>query len=264
MSKNTEEYLKLTQNWQDIIIKGNHIEISNHMNSGFSFHITREEYEIMKKNNPKYVHYYFGVEDGNFKILIIDDVADKDGEHKSVFKRNFENELVDIDPKNIPKLLEQLEGNIKSIESGELNEKDNTITPIEALNRSFRWKLFSSNWLKHKIQHMAKMKSGIFFPLIKNPIEDLDDIFKSPDSSNYAHHFFGLKLLKQKDSTVKNEDGTIQYPVDKMDNYMIDIIVTNITDMDYPEYFGDRSVICHEDYDKTYSGKKYSLLPNKI
>lgn len=254
------EYLKYTQNWQDLITKGDHLEISNHMNSGFSFHITRGEYNAMKINKPTYVHYYFGIEDGEFKILIIDDVADKAGNHGSVAKQTFKNELVDIDSD----ILEKLEGNIKSLESGELAEENkNTITPIEALNRSFRWKLFSSNWLEYKIKDMREMKGRVFFPLIKNPIKDLDDVFTSTSgSSDYAHHFFGLKLIEN--NSIKDENGNLQFPVGKMGSYMIDIIVTNITDMNYPEYYGDDSIICREGYDRTYSENRYSLLPNKI
>lgn len=251
----TEKYLKHTQNWQDVLDSKDVLQISNHLNSGFSFHINREEYEKMKAKNPDFVHYYFGIDNGVFKILIIDDVSDANKDHSSVFQKELSNHVGELESRDLLKYYQNLQVTPNT-------NQDYLLPLVEALNRSFRWKLFSHNWLSVKYKGL-RSNERIHFPMISNPFEDLVGVFESSENdetkkSDYAHHFFGLKRIKEKEA---NSVPDLHFAVSKMSDYMIDIIVTNITDFDNTkDYFADRSCLCtdHTLYDK----QKYSLLPN--
>ncbi|WP_430412304.1 hypothetical protein [Kordia sp.] len=248
-------YLNYTQNWQNLLDTRNVLEISNHLNSGFSFHIDRKEYEKMKAKNPNYVHYYFGIEDGKFKILVIDDVSDKESAHDFVFEKELSNHIGELESREVLKCYQNLEVAPNA-------NQDYLLPLVEALNRSFRWKMFSHNWLSIKYKGL-RSNERIYFPMIANPFEDLVGIFEPEENgkttkSDYAHHFFGLKRIKDREA--KDENG-LHYAVSKMSDYMIDIIVTNITDSDNTkEYFADRSCLCTDH--KSYNKEKYSLLPD--
>ena len=196
------DLLSYTKNWKSLAESKDISTIVKYMNSGFSFSITKEEYLKLKTNNPEFIHYYFAIKDGEFKILIIDNEADKIGDHTHVFEKSLSNEIQE------PSL------NL-------LSTKDVTISLEEALNRSFRWKLFSYNWLKAMSE--KKYYKNHTIPLIINPIEDLDNIFENSSDSN-AYHFFGLE-----EKNVNNDND--EYSINAMDHYMIDIIVTNITNV---------------------------------
>lgn len=198
--KNESDLLSYTQKWKDLTGSKDIASIVKYMNSGFSFCITKDEYSKLRNPKTKFIHYYFAIKEKKFKILIIDDIADKKGDHSNVLEKSLSNEIHE------PLL------NL-------MGSKDVTISLEEALNRSFRWKLFSYNWLKAMSE--KKYYKDHTLPLIINPIEDLENIFEN-SSESYAYHFFGLK---EKSNDTDND----QYSINSMDNYMIDIIVTNVT-----------------------------------
>ncbi|SNR85496.1 hypothetical protein [Dokdonia pacifica] len=227
----TNEWKKLTETKDiDSIIK--------YMNSGFSFYITRKEYNIIQANQPEYVHYYFAIKDKEFKILIIDNKADEAGDHTHVFEKSLSNEIQDLSL-NL------------------MGSKDVTISMEEALNRSFRWNLFSYNWLKAMSE--KKYYKDHTIPLIINPIKDLENIFKNT-SESYAYHFFGLK-----ENNTNNDDD--QYSINSMDNYMIDLIVTNVTSIhntdNEDDSANDNSCIGGGCAVTIHNEKKHSLFPKE-
>lgn len=204
-----QNYTRYTQNWKSLVASKDVFTISNYLNSGFSFHISYNEYHKMKMQDSKLIHYYFAIINKQFKVLVIDDVADKKGDHTNVLIKDLSNKLH--------------EDTIGNIDSG-----DYSIPLKVALERSFRWKLFSHNWIEYMLKN-SKYKEHTF-PLIINPISDLDLAFKN-NKKALAYHFFGLKDVKSNISTLDASDS-YQYEIHPMENYMIDIIVTNITDSD--------------------------------
>lgn len=261
--KTNPKYLKFTQNWHNLLQEGKASEITNLLTSGFSFNLSKKEFEDMLERNPTmtHLHYYFGIDkvQDEFVVLIIDNVSDAQGNHENVYVRTLKNKL----PTDAFELLQ------KPIKQMPL---DGILIPIEeALHRSFRWNLFCQNWLEYKINQTQERGNTFFFPLIANPIEGIQEIFKLNSakqnaegqniiSSNYAHHMFGLKLLK----VLLRVDGiripeNLRYQILDMKYYMVDIIVTNITDA-ATKGFADHSCIC-DNPEVVYKDGKYSLLP---
>ncbi len=262
---NTTTYLSYTQSWQNLLSEKKIDKIVNHLNSGFSFNITKQEYSLLKENDygiePKTVHYYFGISENDFCIIIIDDVHDKNRDHSKVLVKRLLNGLGN---EAINEAISELQ--ITQLKEGENHEY--LISLQEALNRSFRWKLLSRNWLEHKFKIFKKTNTSgvenLFFPLISNPFEDLKGVFEPEDpnvpASKFAHHFFGLKLI-QKESQNQSD---LKYPIAKLSNYREDIIVTNITSVTNTKpYFADHSCFCPKNV-KTYTKENYSLLPTNF
>lgn len=199
------EYLSHTQKWQDNFAKPNALQISQHLNSGFTFSISRNEYEQMKANgrNPKDIHYYLGInKDKEFVILVIDDVSDALGNHDNVFIKKLTNSISD--------------SFIGAPEQGgyEISFKD-------ALTRSFRWKLLATDWINYKFDNFDG--DNMFYPLIKNSFKDLITVFNRK-SCDYAHHFFGL----QDKRLLPPENKNIVPIIDDFSHYILDIMITNI------------------------------------
>ena len=263
--KTKKEYLKYTENWHNLFSKYRAVdverlalEISKHLNSGFSFSISRDEYNIMKNKaiEPTSVHYYFGIsEEGKFKILILDNIADAHKIEAEILEKDLTSYIEELDLSN----LENYIGGDKK-----LGTFENTISMNESLNRAFRWKLFSQNWLVDKFNSVHER---LFFPLIVNPFQDLKDIFEpnsntdkvSQTTCNHAHHFFGLKQVGTGKITNNDHGRNLEYSVGKLSNYTIDIIVTNITKMDSTKNkYEDDSCPC---YPKGMAKKDYFLMP---
>ena len=218
-------YKTYTQEWKSLVASKDVHRITKHLNSGFSFYISREEYEQMKANNPEYVHYYFGIKNGTFTILVIDNVADKQADHSNILEKELSNQLN-----------ERFISAVDQSLTPDAAKKDNVISLQEALERSFRWKLFAYNW----IEAMANGKySECIFPMIINPFEDLDNVFKKEEHT-HAYHFMGLKKTKKALLRATKEDQD-QYAVGNMEDYMIDIIITNITQYDNTDDMNDNS-----------------------
>lgn len=262
-------YQKYTQNWQNLITSSKNSsdvsEISRKLNSGFSFAISDEEYKTMKENRPEYVHYYFGVSDeGEFIILVIDDVSDDKRDFDKVLEKKTGNSLPELEKGEL------LLGLEKQIQIKKENS-DVNLSALEALKRSFRWNISSENWLKFVMKDMTRENDEFFFPLMKNPFKDLENVFepknqKSRDASGFAHHFFGLKEIKEEDRTKANQ-RELKAEINSMSSYSMDIIITNLVDKNnlQDDIYGDVSWPFPYYYSKKelFETEKYFLIPEK-
>jgi hypothetical protein len=246
--KINSKYLEYTQNWQDIFKPENAEKISQYLNSGFSFSISRKEYKKMIENgrSPEYIYYYFGLREDKLVILVIDDIADKEGDHEKI-------------------LVSELTNSIIPINSTDLNTEEYEISHIDAMNRAFVKGMLSTNWINNRFNNYSS-KEAPYFPLIRNSFKDLDKIFKGV-SCHDAYHFFGLHHIGLGSSGDEKENTTsITYDFSK---YMLDIIITSIVpntekrthdiNVSWPVGFP----FCKKDLDQLYIKEKHSLLPKR-
>ncbi|MEM6721414.1 MAG: hypothetical protein AAF611_18960 [Bacteroidota bacterium] len=285
-----QQALKYTNNWKALMDTNDFNAINTYLNSGLSFRITRSEYEMMKANRPDTVRYYFGLTDeGTFKILIIDDVADtpmlkEQVKHQYILEKelgdditlprhqdssersNFDNELLKMLSVNHPSTQAQTLTVEKEVRKSQKHTVATEIEFNEGLDRMFMWSKHSLDWFRMKFEFLEsrKEKGMYIFPLMANPFQDLEAIFESDPNTQFAYHFFGLKL-----KTEKKFEEAFQIIInmkkrnkDFIKFYTIDLMVTDFTIKEnntHPSMF-DVSCICeHIKYE--YERNQLSLLP---
>lgn len=268
MKKSIEDYRKLTENWQKLLLeKGDsYLKVLNYMDSGFTFSLSKEEYwKIIEKNEtpPEHMHYYYGIEEGVFKIIMIDNESDKVLGSKSVdesliMTKTLENSLFHNYYGGINTILKNWKKIIKDQEAAEGGYKESTrISALSALDRYMKWKLFGKEWLRDRLPVMKTeiLKNKNFsYPLLRLPFADYQYFFEQK-KVECVHHFFGLKSNDYNYGKRMNEDD-----IKSIKDYTIDIIVTAIFKDGgmFPKYFTDDSCMCY----RTISDvDKYTLLP---
>ncbi len=165
-------YLEATKNWKALIDLKETDKITKFLNSG-TFTITKEEYNSFDKNS-KFLYYYYGVMDTELYVFIIDSENDLKKDHSKVLIKKI---TYGIDASSLV--------DVKNDEEPEMDTK-------EFLQRLFNWNLISYNWIE------SKLKSDSLFEGIKNPMDDLNTIFKDKEGKDTdvksVYHFFGLHL----------------------------------------------------------------------
>ncbi|WP_454046959.1 hypothetical protein [Chryseobacterium sp. Marseille-Q8038] len=182
----TENIFKAIRKWKNLIdsykngIDTNGKQILNYLNQGTHFSVSGEEIEQWKRNletaELKMIHAYVGIHEDQLKFFLIDSKSDKDANFSTIITKDF--------------LLEFNESKIES--SNDIAVNVPPITSESAINRSFRWNMFSTSWLK------AQKKEDIF-QLISIPFSDYEKMGIAGGQT--CASFFGLTDdLEKKDT----------------------------------------------------------------
>ena len=141
------------------------------LNQGYSFEITRTEFEKWSSNNPESIHAYPAVFSDVTKFIVIDNVTDKQTNinYSNVFVKDY---TYGSDKEN-------------GIDFG--NDASN-ITILDALERVFRWSMNHTVWVRNQVN----TEVGVF-QAFHIPFSDLELLFSNSTSAS-VYVLIGLML----------------------------------------------------------------------
>lgn len=164
-----EEILDAINAWTSII--ANPIQILENLNQGYSFLITRDQYDKWKTiTGVSCLHAYPAIFDGVMKFVLVDDVTDSDEDidFDNVFTSNYTYGKTDTTLANI-------------------YGPPNNISIQDALERVFRWLMNRTGW----VHHAMTVRNGMF-QAFTVPFEDLIDLFNSTEGDE-LYVLIGMK-----------------------------------------------------------------------
>lgn len=137
-------------------------KILGYLNQGYSFMISRNDYDMWATKNPEYIHAYPAVFTGVMKFVLVDSVTDAntDIDYKYVATKNYTYGAVD--PVRF-----------------DFSAPNGNITILEALERVFRWSMNKNS----AVPRMCSSKDGIF-QAFNIPFSDLQDLFAASATQN--------------------------------------------------------------------------------
>lgn len=164
-----KEILDAINAWTSIIATP--IQILENLNQGYSFLITRDQYDIWKNiTGVTCLHAYPAIFDGVMKFVLVDDVTDANEEidFDNVFTSNYTYGKTDTTLANI-------------------YGPPNNISIQDALERVFRWLMNKTGW----VHHAMTVRNGMF-QAFTIPFDDLTDLFNSTEGDE-LYVLIGMK-----------------------------------------------------------------------
>lgn len=182
----TENIFEAIRTWKNLIDShkngndANGAKILNYLNQGTHFSVSGEEIEQWKKNleteNMKKIHAYVGICGEQLKFFLIDSKSDKDGDFNTILIKNLSCDFSES----------KIEGSNKFVVDLP------PITAESAINRNFRWNMFSTAWVQSQ-------KAEALFQLISIPFSDYERM--GIEGTQTCTSFFGLTDdVEKKDS----------------------------------------------------------------
>lgn len=165
-----QEILDAINAWTDII--ANPTQLLLNLNQGYSFVITREQYDTWKQiTGVSNIHAYPAIFNGVMKFVVVDNITDANEniDFDNVFTNNYTYGKTDTTLANI-------------------YGPPNNISIQDALERVFRWLMNKTGW----VHHAMTVRNGMF-QAFTVPFADLISLFNATEGDE-IYVLIGMKL----------------------------------------------------------------------